>query len=166
MSLGFSTHGDGYRLVVRQWFPAPPERLFPFFADAKNLEAITPPWLGFRIITPLPIEMRAGALIEYRLSLFGVPMSWTTVIAAWEPNRRFVDLQRRGPYSYWHHEHHFDPHRGGTLMTDTVDYRLLLGAVLDPLFVRRNLRTIFEYRARVLSERFGGREPSALDGAA
>jgi ligand-binding SRPBCC domain-containing protein len=163
VSLEFSTQGDTHRLLTRQWFPDPPESLFPFFADAANLSAITPPQLGFRILTPTPIEMRAGTLIDYRVSLFGIPMPWTSEITVWEPGRRFVDLQRRGPYRHWHHEHRFEPHGTGTLMTDTVDYRLLFGPVLHPLFVRRNLRSIFEYRQRVLGERFGGREPGEVD---
>jgi ligand-binding SRPBCC domain-containing protein len=166
VSLEFSTHGDTHRLLARQWFPEPPARLFPFFADAGNLAEITPPWLGFRILTPLPVEMRVGALIDYRVSLFGVPMPWTSEITLWEPGERFVDLQRRGPYRYWHHEHRFEPQRGGTLMTDTVDYRLLFSAVLHPLFVRRNLRSIFDYRQRVLGERFAGREPDETNAGA
>lgn len=158
MSPQFSSQGDTHTLVARQWFPGPPERLFPFFADAGNLAEITPPWLGFHILTPLPVEMRVGALIDYRVSLFGIPMRWTSEITVWEPGRRFVDFQRRGPYRYWHHEHRFEPDGAGTTMVDTVDYRLLFGAVVHPLFVLRNLRSIFSYRQRVLRERFGGPE--------
>ena len=91
----------------------PPESVFPFFADAGNLEAITPGWLGFAIVSPRPIEMRAGALIEYRLRLHGVPVSWLTRIEEWEPGLRFVDAQLTGPYKLWHHTHEFAPDGAG-----------------------------------------------------
>ena len=135
-----------------QRLPHPPEAVFPFFADAGNLEAITPPWLGFQILTPRPIEMAAGTLIEYRLRLHGVPVRWLTRIEAWEPGTRFVDAQVRGPYRLWHHTHEFAPDgAGGTIMRDTVRYRLpfgVLGAVAHRAFVARDLAAIFDHRAR------------------
>jgi ligand-binding SRPBCC domain-containing protein len=137
-------------LTREQQLPAPPEHVFPFFGDALNLEAITPPWLGFRVVTPQPIEMRPGALIDYRLKLHGVPIRWRTTIAAWDPPRRFVDVQLSGPYAIWHHTHDFEPlEGGGTLMRDTVRYALPLGplgAVAHRLVVRADLERIFDYR--------------------
>ena len=140
-----------------QRLPAPPEEVFPFFADARNLEAITPPWLGFRVTTPGPIPMRAGTLISYRLRLHGIPVSWHTRIEAWDPPHRFVDHQLRGPYRLWHHTHTFAPDgRGGTIMRDEVRYRLplgVLGAIAHLLFVRRDLRRIFDFRHATVARR-------------
>jgi ligand-binding SRPBCC domain-containing protein len=132
-----------------QRLPRPPEDVFPFFADAHNLEAITPPWLGFRVVTPRPIDMRPGALIEYRLKLHGVPLSWRTRVAVWDPPRRFVDVQIAGPYRLWHHTHDFEPDGGGTVMRDTVRYALPLGplgALAHRALVRRDLAAIFDFR--------------------
>jgi ligand-binding SRPBCC domain-containing protein len=133
-----------------QRLPGAPDDVFPFFADAQNLEAITPPWLGFRVVTPRPIDMRAGALIEYRLKLRGVPLRWRTRIAVWDPPRRFVDVQLSGPYRLWHHTHDFEPDGGGgTIMRDTVRYALPLGpvgALAHRLLVRRDLAAIFDFR--------------------
>ena len=137
-------------LPREQRLPVPPERVFPFFGDALNLEAITPPWLGFRVTTPEPIEMAAGTLIEYRLRLHAVPISWRTRIAVWEPPRRFVDVQLSGPYALWHHTHDFEALAdGGTLMRDTVRYALPLGSlgeIAHRLLVRRDLARIFDFR--------------------
>jgi ligand-binding SRPBCC domain-containing protein len=138
-------------LVREQRLPGPPAEVFPFFADALNLERITPPWLRFRVVGPRPVEMGAGALIEYRLRLHGVPLRWLTRIDVWEPPHRFVDRQLRGPYGRWRHEHTFaGDGRGGTLMRDRVDYSLPLGPagwLADALLVRRDLRRIFDHRA-------------------
>lgn len=138
--------------------PTPVETVFPFFADAGNLEAITPPELRFRFVTSLPIEMRVGALIEYRLSLFGVPFSWLTEISVWEPGKRFVDRQLRGPFRLWHHEHRFESTAaGGTRMRDTVHYALPLeplGRLAHPV-VRSRLDRIFDYRTEQVRARFG-----------
>jgi ligand-binding SRPBCC domain-containing protein len=127
-----------------------PDEVFPFFADARNLEAVTPPWLGFRVVTPGPISMAAGALIEYRLRLHGVPLRWRTTIAVWDPPRRFVDVQLSGPYRMWHHTHYFSrAPDGGTVMRDTVRYALPfgpLGALAHRLLVQRDLDRIFDFR--------------------
>src|SRR5262245_19539074 len=96
-----------YRLERTQWIDLPLEEVFAFFADATNLEAITPPWLHFRILTPRPIELAAGTLIDYQLSLFKIPFCWRTRIDSFEPPHRFVDTQIRGPYRFWHHTHEF-----------------------------------------------------------
>jgi ligand-binding SRPBCC domain-containing protein len=140
-----------------QRLPAPPEDVFPFFSDAHNLEAITPPWLRFHVVTPRPIEMRAGALIEYRLRLRGIPISWLTRIDEWTPGVRFVDVQLSGPYRLWHHTHEFEPDgAGGTLMRDTVHYALPLwplGEAAHALLVRRDLAAIFAFRGGEVARR-------------
>lgn len=137
-------------LECSQHLPLPVDQVFPFYADAGNLEAITPPWLGFRVVGDGPIEMRPGASIEYRLRLHGVPVSWRTRIAEWVPNERFVDEQISGPYRLWHHTHTFETAAdGGTIIRDRVRYRLPLGplgAIAHLVLVRRDLAKIFDYR--------------------
>ena len=149
----------GYHTLQReQRLRGNPDDVFPFFADAGNLEAITPPWLGFRIATPRPIEMRAGALIEYRLRLHGLPIKWLTQIADWQPGVRFVDVQLRGPYALWHHTHDFEPlPGGGTLMRDTVRWALPLAPLSAPALplVRRDLARIFDFRTAEVARRLG-----------
>ena len=141
-------------LTRTQLLDGAPADVLPFFADARNLEAITPPLLRFRVITPAPIAMRAGALIDYRLRVHGAPLRWRTRIEAWDPPRRFVDSQIQGPYALWHHTHTFEPAAGGrTLMTDSVRYAIrfgVLGAVAHALFVRRDVERIFAHRAQVI----------------
>jgi ligand-binding SRPBCC domain-containing protein len=143
-----------HRLERQQFLTPPPEASFPFFGDALNLEAITPPWLGFRVVTPSPISMGPGTLIEYRLKLHGVPIRWRTTIAVWDPPRRFVDVQLSGPYRMWHHTHDFEPAPdGGTLMRDTVRYALPLGPLGEMahrLLVRRDLERIFDFREQAV----------------
>ena len=137
-------------LTREQHLPAEPAEVFPFFGDARNLEAITPPWLGFRVVTPEPVAMAAGTLIEYRLRLRGVPVRWRTRIEAWEPPHRFVDVQLSGPYRLWHHTHTFEPAPGGgTTMRDVVRYALPLGplgALAHRALVKRDLERIFDFR--------------------
>jgi hypothetical protein len=145
-------------LEREQILPLPPAEAFAFFADALRLEAITPPWLHFRVLTPAPIAMRAGTEIEYRLRLHGLPVRWLTRIEVWEPGRRFVDLQLRGPYSVWHHTHSFTPHPDGTSMRDLVRYALPLGAlgrVAGGAFVRRDLGRIFDFRREAIAAQLG-----------
>jgi ligand-binding SRPBCC domain-containing protein len=143
------------RFESELWLPRPPAEVFPFFADAGNLERLTPPFLRFRILTPRPVEMRPGALIDYRLRVHGVPLGWRTRIEAWEPPHRFVDVQLRGPYRLWHHTHSFEARDGGTLCRDVVRYAAPGGWIVDRLFVRRDVERIFAYRAEVLRELFG-----------
>jgi ligand-binding SRPBCC domain-containing protein len=146
---------NGFFIVeTRLLLPRPLEIVFPLFADAANLEAITPPWLQFEIITPHPIAMGVGTLIEYRLQLHGVPLRWQSEITAWEPPHRFVDEQRRGPYRTWIHEHTFKESKGGCEVHDFVRYAVLGGWVANRLFVGHNVRRIFEYRTRRLQEIF------------
>ena len=149
----------GWRLTSRQFVPAAREEVFPFFADAHNLEEITPSSLRFNVLTPRPIEMREGVRIEYRLRIRGVPVRWRTVIPVWEPPVRFVDRQVKGPYRLWVHEHTFEEVDGGTVLGDTVDYDIAggpLAPIAERLFVRRDVIGIFEYRRRWIAERFGG----------
>lgn len=127
----------------------PLPEVFAFFSDASNLDALTPPFLHFRILTPMPIELRAGAQLDYRLSLFGVPVRWRTCITDWQPQERFVDEQESGPYAFWRHTHEFEARGTSTLMRDVVDYSEPLGpvgTVAHVLFVRRTLDRIFDFR--------------------
>ncbi len=145
-------------LRAETWVALPREAVFPFFADAANLQQLTPPWLRFQILTPQPIEMRAGARIQYRIRLHGLPMSWLTQIAAYEPPCMFVDQQVRGPYRTWIHTHQFRSVRGGTLLLDHVEFDMLGGSLVAP-FVTRDLRKIFTYRHEALLAHFGQPEP-------
>ena len=139
-----------HTLRTEQRLEGTPDEVFPFFADAGNLEAITPPWLAFRVVTPRPIEMRAGALIEYRLKLHGVPIRWLTRIEEWVPGERFVDAQLHGPYRLWHHTHEFEPRRRrrhADARQRAVALPLgRLGELARRLFVGRDLERIFDYR--------------------
>lgn len=144
-----------YRLETELWLPRPRAEVFAFFSDAGNLERITPPWLNFEILTPQPIELKAGALIDYRIRLYGVPIRWRTEIAEWNPPHHFVDQQLRGPYSLWHHTHRFEERDGGTLCTDEVRYRPFGGALVQRFFVGREVERIFTYRREQLCGLFG-----------
>ncbi len=132
--------------------------VFAFFADALNLEALTPPWLHFAVLTAAPIEMRTGAEIAYRMRLHGLPVRWLTRIEEWQPQSRFVDRQLRGPYRLWHHTHTFEEREGGTLMRDRVRYAIPFGPVgrlAEGLFVRRDLESIFDYRRDAVERLLG-----------
>jgi ligand-binding SRPBCC domain-containing protein len=142
-------------LERRQRVGLPIAEAFEFYGDARNLERITPPWLGFRVTTPEPIEMRAGTLIEYRLKLHGVPVRWKTRIEVWEPPRRFVDVQLSGPYALWHHTHWFEADGEATVIADRVRYAIPLGpigAMVAGLFVDRDVEAIFDYRRDAVAD--------------
>lgn len=131
--------------------------VFDFFSVASNLNTLTPPWVRFEILTPGPIEMQVGTLIDYRIRLRGIPMVWKSRISVWEPNVRFVDEQLSGPYKTWIHTHSFQAVEGGTLMTDRVEY-VIPGGFLEPLLyplVCRDVTKIFAHRSKVLAEKFG-----------
>jgi len=144
---------------------APLAEVFPFFARPENLGEMTPRSLGFQILTPVPLVMKEGAVIDYVVSLGGLPLRWRTLISAYEPPRRFVDEQLLGPYSFWHHVHTFRPAPGGgTEVGDLVHYALPwgpLGDLVHTLAVRRQLDAIFAHRRAVLARRFGEAEVSA-----
>jgi ligand-binding SRPBCC domain-containing protein len=137
------------------WLPLPPEELFSFFADAANLDALTPPWLNFHIVTPPPIAMREGALIDYRLRVRGIPLRWRTRINVWQPPYRFVDEQLRGPYRQWIHEHTFEARDGGTRARDVVRYAVPFDFIAHRWLVRPDVERIFRYRSAALTQRFG-----------
>jgi ligand-binding SRPBCC domain-containing protein len=153
--LEFSDHpAGGYRLYAEMAFDLPIEVVFDFFSDAGKLERITPPWLNFRILTPLPIEMKAGQLLDYQLHLHGIPVRWRTEISSWEPHRRFTDQQLRGPYKRWHHEHSFKTVAGKTVVRDDVHYIPRGGRLIHRFFVRPSLEKIFRFRQDTLTEIF------------
>jgi len=138
----------------------PLDEVFGFFSAPENLERITPPWLRFRLVHRTTPDVREGTELTYRLRIHGLPVTWRSVILEWEPGRRFVDLQLRGPYASWHHTHTFDAVDGGTRIGDRVRYRLPLGWVGDLVagrFVARDVRRIFAYR-RATIERLLGAE--------
>jgi hypothetical protein len=142
-----------------QRVPVPAERAFGFYADAVNLEPMTPPWLHFRVTTPGPIAMGAGALLEYRLRLHGFSIRWQTRIETWEPPLRFSDTRVRGPFSLWEHTHLFEQDGDTvTVIHDRVRYAIPLGplgGLARRLFVRRDLERIFDYRGEAVSKRLG-----------
>ncbi len=144
-----------HTFTQEQWLPQPRGEIFSFFADARNLEAITPPWVGFQILTPEPIAMKVGAIIDYRIRLHGFSLRWRTEITAWSPSDLFVDEQRRGPYRRWIHTHRFADRDGGTLCLDEVEYAVPGGALVNRWLVRPDIARIFAYRRQVLAGRFG-----------
>lgn len=139
---------------TKVWLPRARTEVFPFFADAQNLARITPAWLNFVVLTPTPIAMRVGTLIDYRLRIRGFPVRWQTEISAWTPPHRFVDRQLRGPYRLLEHTHTFSESRGGTLCHDAVRYHPPGGALVNWLWVQRDVRRIFEFRRQRLQELF------------
>lgn len=146
-----------------QVVPVPIEAAFAFFAEARNLERITPPWLRFRILEA-PAALQRGSRLRYRLRLFGIPIAWRTEIVEWSPPHRFVDVQRRGPFRLWEHTHELTAVPGGTEVRDCVRYRLFLGplgALVARLLVRGWVESIFAYRAEVLPALVTGRAPVA-----
>lgn len=146
-----------HRLEQTQQIRAPRAQVFEFFSAAENLELLTPPFLSFRILSELPIAMKQGALIEYRIGLAGIPMRWLTEISLWEPGERFVDRQLSGPYRRWYHLHEFRDVDGGTEMRDVVDYEMPwgpLGTLAHALTVRRLLDRIFAYRRDAVTKAF------------
>lgn len=138
-----------YRLIHHLRVPLPRAAVFPFFASAENLAAITPPELGFRLVTPLPIDMREGTLLDYTIRIAGIRLLWRSAITLWDPPHAFVDTQAQGPYAHWAHLHRFTETDGETTIEDVVDYRLpfgILGRLGHP-WVRRRLDHIFRFRS-------------------
>ena len=146
-----------FTLEQRQLVKRPLVEVFGFFSRPENLERLTPKNLGFRILTPTPIVMKEWSVIDYSIRIAGLPVRWTTLITLYEPPHRFVDLQLKGPYSYWHHTHTFSDSADGTLITDEVRYALpfgILGRLVRALVVRRQLDTIFRDRSYVIEKLF------------
>lgn len=146
------------------WLARPRGEVFAFFADPRNLARVTPPWLGFRLLTPAP-AMGAFTVLDYRIRWIGLPLRWRTLIREYDPPARFLDVQIRGPYDRWEHRHLFLEERGGTWVEDRVTYRLPLGPlgrVAHALVVRRQLAAIWAHRRRRIGELIA----PALDGPA
>lgn len=147
-----------YRLERAQLIPRPRADVFRFFTDASNLDRITPPFVHFRIVTPGPLLLEPGMLIDIHLKLYGIPFRWRTRIETFDPGFSFSDVQLSGPYRRWYHRHEFADVTGGTLMRDVVDYELplgLLGSAAHPILVRPSLRKIFDYRREMVEGIFG-----------
>ncbi len=152
-------------LVREQRVALPIEQTFEIYSDAFNLEVITPPFLRFRVVSPAPVLMGVGTLIEYRLRLHGIPVRWLTRIEEWEPPHRFVDRQVSGPYALWHHTHEFEADGDATLIRDRVRYEIgfgPLGSLALRLLVRRDVEGIFDYRRAAMSELIRSREKQAI----
>jgi len=131
--------------------------VFPFFANAENLDKVTPPWLKFEILTPLPIEMNVGTKVDYRLRLHGIPIRWRSEITEWDPPHKFADVQIKGPYRFWKHEHFFSAEGNQTRMIDQVEYAIpgwIFAPIVHSLFVKQDLSKIFDYRERKFLEIF------------
>lgn len=141
-----------FRLHSEVVLSAPLDTVFRFFADAHNLDRITPPFLRFVVLTPGSINMQVGARIEYALRVHGLPIRWTSEITVWDPPHRFVDQQIRGPYRWWRHEHRFEEIAGATRVIDDVEYVVPGGRLIHWLFVQRDLRRIFEHRRQALAQ--------------
>jgi ligand-binding SRPBCC domain-containing protein len=152
-----------HRLEREQHLQHPLDEVFEFFSQAGNLERITPPWLRFDVVTPGPISMGVGTLIEYRLRVHGLRLSWISRIEEWVPGESFVDRQLRGPYGLWRHRHTFQAAGQGTLVRDEVDYGVALGPLGDlahRLFVRRDLERIFAFRHQAVEQAMAGAPPA------
>jgi len=144
-----------FRLDSSVRLDAPRREVFAFFADPANLQVLTPGWLEFRLDSA-PAGMGPGISIDYRLKVRGIPLRWRSRISAWDPPRRFVDEQERGPYRLWIHEHDFEEEGGGTVCRDRVTYAVPGGRLVERLVVRPDLERIFRHRRERLVERFGG----------
>lgn len=153
-------------LDAEMWVPAGIDAVFSFFSNVANLDPLTPPWLRFQTLTPLPVTLRPGSLIEHRIYLHGVPIHWRTEITAFQPPTLFVDEQRAGPYRLWIHRHDFVEENGGTWIRDHVDY-IPRGWILEPLlnrwFVQPDLMKIFRYRHQKIRELLAPGSDSARD---
>jgi ligand-binding SRPBCC domain-containing protein len=148
------------RLHREMWVPLPLETVFAFFSNPANLELVTPPWVGFRILSRLPVEMKKGLLLDYAIRVHGIPLKWRSEITVWEPPFRFADVQLKGPYAVWHHEHRFEARHGGTLVTDEVEYAVPFSwmpgsSLVERFLVRPDVEKIFAHRRGALLRHFG-----------
>ncbi len=147
-----------YTLSFEQQVARPRPEVFDFFSRAENLEVLTPPWLNFKILEVKPQPVRQGTLINYSLRIHGIPLRWTSEITEWEPPHRFVDLQLRGPYKLWRHEHLFEERDGGTLIADTINLALplsALGQIAYKIKVKSDVEEIFAFRKEKIRTLFG-----------
>jgi ligand-binding SRPBCC domain-containing protein len=153
-----------YHLEKISQVDKPLQEVFEFFSEAENLGRITPPNLRFEILTPTPIEMKVGTLIDYRIKIYNIPFYWRTEITIWDPPHRFVDVQLKGPYKSWIHEHRFKEKDGITLMTDTIEYQVpggYLAPLLHQLKIKKDVEKIFEYREKIITEIFSSHSGTA-----
>ncbi len=155
MDLSFKKSAGGvFELTSSQFIRRPLAEVFDFFSKAENLEVLTPAFIKFSILTPPPIQMRVGCLIDYRIYVRGIPLKWRTEILAWEPPFRFIDKQLKGPYKLWEHTHTFSEKPEGTLVEDYVKYKVFGGSLIERLFVRPDISKIFRFRQQKLLELF------------
>jgi ligand-binding SRPBCC domain-containing protein len=148
-------------LITEVWLPRRREELLDFFSKAQNLDLITPPWLHFHVVTPMPIVMGRGTMIEYRLRWRGLPLYWRTEITCWQPPECFIDQQVKGPYRQWIHEHVFEECDGGTLMRDRVDYAVpgwFVEPILSRWIVTPDVERIFAFRRQEMERLFSHRD--------
>jgi uncharacterized protein (TIGR01777 family) len=144
-------------LLAEQWIPQKPEEVFHFFSNELNLEKLTPPFLNFKVLGKSTDQIQESTLIDYKLSLYGIPLSWRTKIEVWDENKQFVDMQLKGPYKKWHHTHDFIPYAGGTLLRDTVLFKLpmgFLGEVFSGPKVQSDVTKIFAFRRQIIFKEF------------
>ena len=162
----FAREGSDFLCHARQWLPQPPEVLFPFYADCRHMNLVLPPWIRFEILDGRDRPLAPGVTYDYRLSLHRLPLQWRTRITEVNAPHYFADIQERGPYAHFKHEHTFEPHDGGTWTVDRVTYRPpggLLAPLINTLWVQRDLRRLFEHRHQVMADLYtGGRDPLAL----
>ncbi len=146
-----------YTLESNQFINKPIEEVFQFFSKPENLSVITPAKLGFKILSPNPVKMEVGRLIDYNIYLMGIPIHWRTLITDYEPPNMFVDQQIKGPYAMWHHTHTFHKVKGGVEIKDRVVYSIpfgFLGRLLNYLWIKRDLNNIFLHRKKVIDKLF------------
>jgi len=146
-----------YKIKTEQFIKRSLAEVFDFFSRPENLAEITPSELHFKILSPQPLEMKQGAVIDYTIKLFKIPVHWRTLISTYEPPYRFVDEQIKGPYSYWHHTHIFKEVNDGVEIYDSVSYSIpfgLLGRLLHAVWIKRNLERIFKFRKNVIDQIF------------
>ncbi|NBS16148.1 MAG: hypothetical protein EBT06_05510 [Gammaproteobacteria bacterium] len=152
-----------HQLHRRQFIPLPLDEAWSFFSTPRNLEAITPDFLHFKILSEVPDDLYNGLIIAYQIAAVGgIPMTWVTEIKHVVPERQFVDEQRIGPFRFWFHEHRFEPVKGGIEMIDTVHYVMpwgLLGEIVHGLFIKQRLKRIFDYRASYIEGRWPNGHP-------
>jgi ligand-binding SRPBCC domain-containing protein len=150
-----------YTITTQLIIQRPLPEVFSFFSKPENLALLTPEHLGFMILTPSPVEMRRGAIIDYTIQQMGIPIRWRSIITAYEPPYQFVDEQLKGPYSFWHHTHTFSESDDGTLIHDVVRYSMpfgVFGRIAHRLFVRRRLEQIFQYRSQIIDKLLSGEQ--------